>query len=116
VLLRCLCGYLKVVATSLESIVIRHGTPSGDVKLPRKESNLWFTLMVAASLEEASSAEIAHRLVDLGKEFSVSDVASYLTIMRSKGLVETTEVRRGIPGGSSWQITDPCAALLNLEE
>lgn len=96
--------------------MIVSGTPVADVKLPRKESNLWFTLMVAAALEEASSAEITSRLADLGKRFSVSDVASYLTIMRSKGLVETTEVRRGIPGGSSWQITSPCAALLQLEE
>jgi hypothetical protein len=84
------------------------------VKLPRRESNLWFTLVTLASLVEATSAEITYRLVDLGKEFTVSDVASYLTILRSKRLVRNTEVRRGVAGGSTWIQTDECVKLLGV--
>lgn len=112
--LRCLCGYLKVVETTLEEVVILRGTAPEHVKLPKRETNLWFTLMVTAALELANSGEITRRLTDLGKSFSVSDVASYLTIMRGKGLVENTEVRRGVVGGSTWKVSDRAAELMGV--
>ena len=112
--LRCLCGYHKVVASELESADLTYvGTPI-NLKLPQRLSNLWFTLVVIASLELANTAEITERLEELGKVFSRSDVASYLAIMRTKGLVETTEVRRGVAGGSTWRVTEACAELLEI--
>jgi len=113
--LRCDCGFLKVVKTTLESIEIMHVDVEAEAKLPRKDSNLWNTVKVLQMLEEASSARITRRLVDLGLEFSVSDVSSYLTILRSKGLVVTTESRRGLVGGSTWKLSDTCVRLLGVE-
>lgn len=114
IVLRCFCGYYKVVQTKLESFVIQRNTPPAEIKLPKRGTNLWCTLVCAAALELGTSGEITRRLIDFGKRFSVSDVASYLTIMRGKGLVETTEVRRGVAGGSTWKVSDRCADLLGV--
>lgn len=115
VTLRCDCGYLKVISTTLKSVEITHVDSEAEVKLPRRDSNLWNTVKVLQVLEEASSARITRRLVDLGLEFTVSDVSSYLTILRSKGLVVTTESRRGLSGGSKWKLSDTCIRLLGVE-
>lgn len=112
VVLTCLCGYWKVVQTRLKEIVIEHNTSPLEVKLPRRDSNLWFTLVSLICLDVATSAEVTGRLRDLGKDYSVSDVASYLTILRNKGLVATTEIRRGVAGGSTWVPTESCVLLI----
>ena len=91
---------------------IHHNDCDDDVKLPRRETFLWSTVMVVAVMEGSNSAEITERLVDLGHLFSVSDVSSYLTILRSKGLVRTIASRRGIVGGSTWELTEICKKLL----
>jgi hypothetical protein len=85
-----------------------------DVKLPKNGTHLRKTLMVLTIMPDASSAEVTERLVDLGCDFTVSDVASYLTILRSKGLVTTVINRRGVPGGSTWILTDKAQDLLSL--
>lgn len=112
VILRCMCGLHKLIATKLQEIEIEHNDEPTQVKLPRPQSHLWFTIMVLSVLKEATSAEITERLIDLGKDFDVSDVSSYLTILRSKSLVYTTEFRRGVVGGSTWKLTDGCLALI----
>jgi hypothetical protein len=86
-----------------------------DVKLPKPKSNLHKTLMVVSILDEPSSAEATERMQDLGVYRNVSDVSSYLTILRSKGLVETVVVRRGMLGGSTWRLTAASLKLLNIE-
>jgi hypothetical protein len=114
VTLRCRCGYHKVVQTTLETMVITHSDSGADVKLPRKGTNLWVTMMILTVTEEANSAEITKRLVDQKFAFTVSDVSSYLTILRSKGLVEPITIRRGVAGGSTWTLTDAAANLLGV--
>ena len=114
VVLRCMCGYLRVVQTTLKSIIIEHKTSVLDIKLPRRESNLWTTLVVLVGLQSATSAEVTRRLWDLGKDYTVSDVASYLTILRNKSLVRNTEIRRGVAGGSTWVCTDKCLELVGV--
>jgi hypothetical protein len=110
--LRCRCGYLKVVETRLETLTVQHNDSGADVKLPRKATNLWATMMVLHGIKEATSAGITTRLKQLNYPFTVSDVASYLTILRSKGLVTATSIRRGVVGGSTWELTDACRNLL----
>lgn len=111
--LRCLCGLHKVVETRLESVTIQHNDSGADVKLPKSGTHLWKTLMVLSVVGPATSADITGRMNALGEHvFSVSDVASYLTILRSKGLVVATLVRRGVAGGSTWQLTSVCADLM----
>jgi hypothetical protein len=111
-ILKCMCGYYEVVYTTLERIEIEHNVTGGSVRLPMKGTNLRKTLMVVSVMPEASSREITERLADMGEAFSVSDVASYLGILRQKGLVQQTEVRRGIAGGSLWILTDAATNLI----
>lgn len=111
-ILRCLCGYHKVVETKLQSFEVLHADVGEDVKLPKRGTNIWHALVTLASLELANSAEVTVRLRQSGFNFSVSDVSSYLTILRGKGLVYNTEVKRGVAGGSTWSLTDACASLL----
>lgn len=82
------------------------------IRLPKAGTNLWATLMTLLVLQQASSAIITQRLIDLGRPFTVSDVSSYLTILRSKGLVLTTEFRRGIIGGSTWVVSGVAHQLI----
>lgn len=110
--LRCLCGMHKVIETTLESFVVSHNDSLADVKLPRKNTNIWNTLVTLAVHETANSAEITGFMIELGHAFTVSDVSSYLTILRSKGLVLNIDVRRGIAGGSRWRLSDRCRDLL----
>lgn len=112
VTLRCLCGYNRVVQTRLKQIEIQHNDPVEDIRLPRRDTNLWWTLVVLVSLRTARSEAIASRLQDLGLVFSLRDVASYLTILRTKGLVYETEVKRRVAGGSTWAVSDRCVSLL----
>jgi hypothetical protein len=104
----------KVIETTLESFVVSHNDSQADVKLPRKGTNIWLTLLTLAVNETANSAEITQLMVELGHVFTVSDVSSYLTILRSKGLVLNIDVRRGVAGGSRWRLSDPCKELLML--
>lgn len=110
----CLCGYLKVVFTTLESMTIENNDSGSDVKLPRKDTKLWETLMVLATEVKASSAEVTKRLSEMGKSYTVSDVASYLTILRSKGLVVVVDTGRGVLGGSTWELTQRARELVGL--
>jgi hypothetical protein len=112
--LRCTCGYHKVVLTTLEQMEIQHNDGGDDIKLPRKATHLWATLMVLTTVDVETSVGITTRLRELKHPFSVSDVSSYLTILRAKGLVDSPERRRGIAGGSSWRLTDPCKRLLGM--
>lgn len=121
----CYCGYRKLVYTTLkdtEDGPLMENNDSGPaVKLPREGTNFRRTLMVLSVMPEASSAEITERLNDLnGKEsgqegfLTVSDVSSYLTILRSKGLVDRVEIRRGVSGGSTWTLTDAAEDLMGF--
>jgi hypothetical protein len=110
--LRCFCGLHKVVFTTLESSEIQ--TNDTEVKLPKLGSHLRKTLNVLSIFTTANSAEIAERLKDLGSPHSVSDVSTYLTILRSRGLVFQTEVKRGVPGGSYWSISSAASTLLGM--
>jgi hypothetical protein len=112
---RCMCGYLKVVATTLKSIEIEHNDSGDDVKLPRKGTKLWETLMILTVEDEASSGEVTERLQEMGKDYTTSDVSSYLTILRARGLVTSVTSRRGMVGGSTWTLTSKASYLLGLD-
>jgi hypothetical protein len=110
--LHCLCGFFRVVYSELETVEVHHNGAEADVRLPKTGTHLRRTLFAVENLEEANTAEIAERLWDLGLHYSMSDVASYLTILRSKGLVESPVIRRGVAGGSTWTLTDAATDLL----
>ena len=111
--LRCRCGYAKVVFSKQDKgITIIRRESESVLKLPKKSGKLWHTIMVLSVLAPANSAEITERLRDLGKDMTVSDVSSYLTMLRTKGLVRTLENRRGALGGSTWELTETCQTLV----
>ena len=111
--LRCICGYCKVVATRLEEMVIEHIDRAEDVSLPRQGTKLWNCLMVLFSLEKGNSQEITD-LMNRTHEttFTVSDISSQLTVLRYKGLVDTTDARKGFAGGSTWIMTEVAKKVL----
>lgn len=110
--LKCRCGYHKVVYSTLKQLTIQHNTPRGKIRLPKTGTHLSKTLKCLSVMECANSAEVTQSLRDVGNDFTVSSVSSYLTILRSMGLVETPESKRGVLGGSTWNLTQPAKHLL----
>lgn len=110
--LRCMCGYRRVVYSTLEEISIQRNTPRDSIRLPKAGTHLSKTLRCLKAIGTSNSAEITQALVDMGNSFTVSSVSSYLTILRSMGLVETAQSKRGIPGGSTWNLTVAASKLL----
>ena len=115
VTLHCLCGFLKVVATTLGSITIEHPDSDEDVTLPRRDSKLFSCLAALVGLREATTGEIA-TVLNFGCSKRIrqsnSDIASQLTVLRYKGLVRVCSSGKGISGGSVWEATDPAVRLL----
>lgn len=130
-ILKCYCGYQKVVFTTLVHTLegpLGDDEDEGAVKMPRAGTNLHKTMMVLSILPEGNSLDVTERFNELNGLFrvrgsvilkhlllTVSDVSSYLTILRSKGLVERTHIRRGVAGGSTWQLTEEAIDLMGLE-
>lgn len=113
VLLRCLCGFNKIVQTFLGEIVIDHSEKPEDVTLPRQGTKLWQCLVALSSLQSASTAVITSQVnIDNGVKYDTNEVSSHLTVLRYKGLVVVTEFRKGLPGGSTWIITPAAGKLL----
>lgn len=110
----CWCGFRKVVYTTLNSMEITHNEKVQDVKLPKVGTYLFETLACLWSIEPANSREVTDTLVLRGHDFTVSDVSSYLMILRSRGLVTVVDYRRGVAGGSTWEVSDVAEGLLGL--
>lgn len=113
--LRCTCGLYKVVRTTLKNLTIEHVTKKAEIKLPRKDTLLWHTLMTLAGMVQGSSADIVDGMKHRGIDSDVPDISSYLTILKTKGLVVTITSRKGLTGGSTWQLTETCNKLLGVK-
>lgn len=110
--LRCLCGFWKVVYSELEVADIEHADTAGKVKLPRRETKLWNCLAVMVGLEQAGLVEVTERYNLLyGDTMGTADMATQLTVLRLRGLVSSLDSRRGIPGGSTWVPTGKAVEL-----
>lgn len=115
VVLRCLCGFNKLIQTHLGQIVIDHAEKAEDATLPRQGTKLWQCLLALASLESASTAVITEQVnEDNSVEYDTNEVSSHLTVLRYKGLVMVTEFRKGLPGGSTWVLTAVAIKLLKV--
>lgn len=66
------------------------------------------------ALVTATSLEITTSVNDLGYTFTVAEVSSYLTILKQRGLVHPLNSRKGLPGGSTWELTDACKRLVGV--
>ncbi len=112
--LACMCGYRKVVYSTMDDIEVMHNTPVQDVKLPKVGTHLHNTLVCLWSIEPANSREVTDTLILHGNQYTVSDVSSYLMILRSRSLVEVLEYKRGVAGGSTWELTSIATDLLGV--
>lgn len=106
VTLRCMCGYLKVVATKLQfGVTVEHRDTQDDISLPGRHTKLYRCLAELVGLQEASTGQVVLSLAIDGEQLSSSDVASHLTLLRYRSLVEVVEDRKGMKGGSVWKPT-----------
>jgi hypothetical protein len=112
----CTCGFRKVVFTTLDTLEIMHNSSPADAKLPRVGTHLHNTLVCLSSIEPANSREVTDTLTFQGFEYTVSDVSSYLMMLRTRGLVEVLEYKRGVPGGSTWELTAVANELLGVHD
>lgn len=110
----CWCGYRKVVYSTLDQVEIIHSEKQQNVKLPKPGTFLHETLVCLAQIEPANSREVTDTLTLHGHDFTVSDVSSYLMILRSRGLVTVSSYRRGVADGSTWELATVASELLGL--
>jgi len=113
---RCFCGYLKCVFTKYEHLETVVDGNDLSIKLPRRDTHLFNTLVCLWSIEPANSREVTDTLRFRGHDFTVSDVSSYLMMLKSKGLVLVVEYRRGVPDGSTWECTIATNDLLGVND
>lgn len=114
VFLKCFCGFLKLVQSKYaDGSQTDHIDIEEEVTLPRRGTKLLCALGALFAIEPASTKHVTE-LVNQSAEIvqTSSDVASQLTILRYKGLVEITDYKRGIVGGSTWITTDTAKRLM----
>lgn len=107
-----MCGYRRCVFTTLVDMDVEPVSRPQDVCLPRRNSHLFNTLACLWHIAPANSREITDTLILHGHDFTVSDVSSYLMMLRTRSLVRVIEYKRGIPGGSTWECTEAADDLL----
>lgn len=112
--LRCRCGLLKVVFSTLEIVDVAVNEKAQNVKLPRVGTHLHNTLACLFTIEPANSREVTDTLLLHEHDFTVSDVSSYLMILRSRGLVRVVDYKRGVADGSTWELTEIANDLLGI--
>lgn len=109
---RCLCGLNKLVHTTLEAgISIHHSDKPSQESLPRSGTKLHTCLQAVRATHPGKPTT---RDVSQLTGENTSDTASQLTVLMHKGLVERVEERRGVAGGSTWQLTFMAKQILNI--
>lgn len=116
IVLRSICGVHIIVQSQgpAETIIEHSEARPKAIRLPKPGSALSACLGHLAIAEAANSAAITEALQGAGRVFTVSDVSSYLTMLRVKGLVRATDMRKGLVGGSTWVLTDTAKQLLGV--
>ena len=114
VFLKCFCGFLKLVQSKYaDGSQTDHIDIDEEVTLPRRGTKLLGALGALYALEPASTKMITESVNASGTlQQTSSDIASQLTILRYKGLVEVTDYKRGVAGGSTWITTDIAKRLM----
>lgn len=116
VVLRCLCGFNRVIQTHLGELTIDHAEKPEEVALPRQGTKLWQCLIALHGMESANTGAITEQVNrDNGVKYDNDEVSSHMTVLRYKGLVEVSEYRKGFPGGSTWVLTAAASQLLQVD-
>jgi len=110
-LIRCVCGYHKVLFDESIDKPIMHVLPKRKTEVPRKGSKLSKCLGVVASVYPKSikTSKVAELSLDTS-----SGAASKLMVLQHKGLIEKINSMRGVAGGSTWILTNRGAEHLSI--
>lgn len=114
--LRCLCGLMKLVHTDLKTIEDMAEAGRGKkfkISLPREGSRLLMILEALNYYGKATTPDIKLWLESKGFSNTKTEISSYLTLMKPRGLVKILVRGKGVSGGSVWALTDEALHLLN---
>jgi hypothetical protein len=109
---RCLCGLFKYLQREIDGVTILSTAVSQlDVKLPPVGTKIYKCLLAVANSypKPINTQEIAYHAQLKDKE-----TAALVVMLRVRGIVERKEERRGIKGGSVWELTSIAVQKMNL--
>jgi len=108
VVIRCLCGFLKIVEEIRDGMVITRTEHPTLHSLPRTGTKLSKCLGALYVYSPQSTGELAVKLDQTNNETAVQ-----LTVLQTKGLAVKVTQGKGIPGGSVWDMSSIGNRLLD---
>lgn len=105
--LRCKCGLMRKVEVTKDGVVLVMNVAGQEAKLPKKGTQTHSIFMKVASLEPATTGDIAK-----SQGISTSVAASILYVLRTYGLIRNIFDKRGEAGGSTWVLSKKAHRLL----
>lgn len=87
--------------------------PQREARLPAQDTKIYKCLLAVAHSwpRTIMTLEVAHAAQLHGKETS-----ALMAVLSARGLVERLEERRGLIGGSIWQLTPTAASMMQLKK
>lgn len=105
------CGTLTPQYVEIDGMKVSHSEIPDESSLPRKGSKLSLCFGTLHSLTRATTQRVAEYL-----DQSSSDTASQLTVLAAKGLVHRINEKRGVEGGSTWELTEYAVKIMGRGE
>jgi hypothetical protein len=107
---KCLCGLHRFVYVLRDGIMTKHRIPRAEVTLPVKGTKIHETLMVLAG---AYPYPLSVKAISKNQGHTMADTASELMVLDHRGLADKIEERRGLHGGSIWELSPLGRQMLN---
>ena len=111
---RCLCGLHRYLRRDVDGMTIMTAAVSQrEARLPAQDTKIYKCLLAVAQSWPSTimTLEVAHVARLHGKETS-----ALMAVLSARGLVERLEERRGLVGGSIWQLTTTAAGMMQLRK
>jgi len=109
-----MCGLRRYLRRNVDGLTIMTAAvQQKDVRLPALNTKIHRCLMAVVTIwpQTIRTLEIARSAQLNGKETS-----ALMAVLAARGLVERLEERRGLVGGSVWQLTKSSADILRLKK
>ena len=103
---RCICGFSGLVFTSLK--ISKGKGESTCIKLPKKGSMIRDCLDIVINDGPMYTKDIADKL-----GISSSSAGTFLYILEREGFIKRVSVRRGVKGGSLWDVSKNLLTVLD---
>lgn len=108
---KCLCGLHRYAFILRDGILTKHRIPKAEVSLPERGTKIHATLMILAG---AYPYPMSTKAVSKHHGHTMADTASELMVLDHRGLADKIEERRGLHGGSIWQLSALGRKRLNI--